>query len=311
MTPACSFQGIANELLTAEAEKLHVTVRKLVAAFRKEFEHAKDTGKCASGLWLCLTLVRILLKADVHENEGINSLLSRIGDRCRSITLPVLDARVKLKKALGVGCSDVAERWSCRKAKAKLVHAACMDGVARAIDVIDNEQRWEPAAPSAPLPTMTPSLVSRLFPAEYDAAVQVWASPYCMALHVAQPKPSVAKCFSAGRLRLASAVHFVIDKNRYAATLAVGTASQEPDGTFSVHIPTPLQFMPGIHFIARLYDTVRDGDATLYAYPVKWNLDGNVFTAKVDMGAEVRICTMTKQKKAGLGGCYLGFGRVA
>jgi hypothetical protein len=54
------------------------------------------------GLWSLISAVRCHLKADVQACEGFNSLIKTIAHRSPGISLPTLNARLQLKKALGV-----------------------------------------------------------------------------------------------------------------------------------------------------------------------------------------------------------------
>ena len=90
----------------------------------------------------------MMLPADIQANEGINSLVSRIGDRCKSITQGVLDARVKLKHALNVGCRDTPEKWSLRRARAQTILEACSSSLADVQTVMQEAGRFAPPPPS-------------------------------------------------------------------------------------------------------------------------------------------------------------------
>ncbi len=84
-------------------EDLEATARKVKRLFLIGVERAAGDGTCTDDLWLLFKSMGLLLKADVQELEGVNSMIKSICQRCPNLTLPVLDARLRLKKALGFG----------------------------------------------------------------------------------------------------------------------------------------------------------------------------------------------------------------
>ena len=62
---------------------------------------------------MALSLVTTTWKMDVQEIEGVNNLLQSVARKCPNISLALLDARVALRKLLGLGSRDTARlKWS-------------------------------------------------------------------------------------------------------------------------------------------------------------------------------------------------------
>ena len=108
-------RAVATEILQGN-RCVDTNGRKLHALFPEAIRTASHQGTCAMGLWSLISAVRCHLKADVQACEGFNSLIKTIAHRSPGISLPTLNARLQLKKALGVfglvylktsGCSCV------------------------------------------------------------------------------------------------------------------------------------------------------------------------------------------------------------
>ena len=91
--------------------QLHQTTRKLVLLFRCDMELCISSGGCCfnsrvdgspSQAWVALRQTRKMAKSDVERCESFNSIITCIGNRAPSISLPVLSCRMKIKAFLGV-----------------------------------------------------------------------------------------------------------------------------------------------------------------------------------------------------------------
>ena len=105
--------GVARELLTRDG--FDDTAMKLKAWCRGDLEQAALDGTTGQQLHTCVFLIRAHVHADTQENEGANSVIRVISDRCRNIGLPLLDARVRLRKALGLAQRGQRTRWADRR----------------------------------------------------------------------------------------------------------------------------------------------------------------------------------------------------
>ena len=121
----CSCAGVANEILTGTNGACSDTnASKVLQNFRAALEHSAITGECnCDELVYLIRSVCLFLKADVQANEGVNSLIKRVSSQCPNIGLPILDARLKAKKALGVGSRSAnSTSWKHRRLTARSVH---------------------------------------------------------------------------------------------------------------------------------------------------------------------------------------------
>ncbi len=93
--------------------------------FTEDLAEAASTGLCTLRLYTHIATIRIMLAGDVQENEGVNSLITRMVERSPHIGLPLLCARVRIKKALGVGSAGAPKTWASRRPAAlKILRAA-------------------------------------------------------------------------------------------------------------------------------------------------------------------------------------------
>ena len=74
-------------------------------------------------LWLFLRMVRVMLKSDNVECEGVNSVVRDETTRSPHISLELLAARVSLKRQLSLGSSS--KQWSVIKHKATAIADKC------------------------------------------------------------------------------------------------------------------------------------------------------------------------------------------
>ena len=71
-----------------------------------------ETGLADLAMWTAVRMLRRSARADVRVNEGHNSLIKAMANRCPRIGLPLLSARVNVKKELGLGSRGASKRWS-------------------------------------------------------------------------------------------------------------------------------------------------------------------------------------------------------
>jgi hypothetical protein len=107
--------GLGAHLLETADEDLESCARKVKRLFLDDVTVVRDTGTCPDDLWLLFRTVGLIFKADVQELEGVNSMIKGINSRCPNLTLPLLDARIKIKKALGFGARGAAAGWLHRR----------------------------------------------------------------------------------------------------------------------------------------------------------------------------------------------------
>ena len=107
------------------------------------------------------------LRTDIRINEQYNSLIRTLCTRCRMIGLPLLSARVNLKKQLGVGTRGVTMKFSSLKSHAQVILDDITSHHKQAVEMTSSVSRWATPPPSAlppddvlkkNLPTLLPHL---------------------------------------------------------------------------------------------------------------------------------------------------------
>ena len=94
--------GVALEIVNSDLALLEINTRKLRQFALDDLQEAAQHGTCTQFLWDFLDSIRITIKSDVQENEGVSGVIKHVVDQSPSIKIPLLDARVRLKRALGV-----------------------------------------------------------------------------------------------------------------------------------------------------------------------------------------------------------------
>ena len=120
-----------------------------------------------------LRLLRVMLKGDNAECEGVNSVVRDETTRSPHISLELLAARVALKRQLSLGSSS--KKWSVIKPLATAIADKCASHFEDGKQLLSLEDRW--AAPSAEAPLPLPNGGDHAWPS--------WASPH----HADQPVP--------------------------------------------------------------------------------------------------------------------------
>lgn len=114
-------QSIATFVLNSNPDCLEANARKLRGLAYDEFQQMAASGVCGPILYSIMLAVTTVAKGDVAINEGHNSLIKSIVQRCRCISLPLLSARSNCKKELKVGVRGAPTKWSGVKKEALLM----------------------------------------------------------------------------------------------------------------------------------------------------------------------------------------------
>jgi hypothetical protein len=114
---------------------------KLLALFRTEFEHAAATSCLppASKVFCIASALRTQLFGDVELLEGVNSLIRINNNRAPNIGLPLLNSRIQLKKALGLGHRAGPTRWSAIKDSSRILLNKLVYHAETAADILKDE----------------------------------------------------------------------------------------------------------------------------------------------------------------------------
>jgi hypothetical protein len=93
--------------------QLHITARKVKQLFPADIANGANTGKVSLALYSAMRLIALKFKIDVQEIEGINNVIQQVAKKAPRITLPVLDARVALRKMLGIHNNQIINQLIC------------------------------------------------------------------------------------------------------------------------------------------------------------------------------------------------------
>jgi hypothetical protein len=126
---------------------METTTRKVRDLFLADMQTAADTGRTGPVLWTACYCLCLYLAASVWPNEGYNALLKRIQKQCQHISQPLLDARGRIKKTLGVG-ADGRRRWNDVKERAKKLLDSVLAHHSEGLARLRKLDRWMPP-PSA------------------------------------------------------------------------------------------------------------------------------------------------------------------
>eukprot|EP00973_Karenia_brevis_P068697 9551862-Karenia_brevis.AAC.1 len=81
---------------------MDITTRKIFILCYRDVQRAATTGTTGTRLYLLLLALRSFSHTDQQDIEGVNKVIKLLYDRAPTITLGLIDARVRLKKQLGL-----------------------------------------------------------------------------------------------------------------------------------------------------------------------------------------------------------------
>ena len=115
-------KGIAEELLSSIPGEMEANARKLTMLCRDELQYSATTGKIhlqatsqGSQLLAIVSTMATMLTGETQLVESMNSIIRLIGNRCPSIDLATMSARLTIKKALSYSIDTSlasSKRWS-------------------------------------------------------------------------------------------------------------------------------------------------------------------------------------------------------
>jgi hypothetical protein len=132
---------------------------KIRVVLQEDFVHAAETGRLTDDLHTFLVQLRLLLPIDTQNLEGVNSLLQVMATRSARMRIPLLNARLSIKKNRSPSAQECAN----------------LDG---AVSVVLNSDvtkyRFSPIpTPTTPLPD---PLASATAPCEHRAFTMLYKS---------------------------------------------------------------------------------------------------------------------------------------
>lgn len=111
-TPCPTRMRLAQRILAENPMTLEANARKLRALCLEDLEVCAHDGTVGPHLFAIARSWVATAKSDVAINEGHNSLIKAIAQRCRNIGLPLLSSRANCKKELKVGVRGAPLKWS-------------------------------------------------------------------------------------------------------------------------------------------------------------------------------------------------------
>ncbi len=171
---------------------LDISSLKLRIILKDDLEFAAMYGVCGVTLWSVAMCLRESLQGDVQVCEGYNSLVKISSTRCRNISLPLLAARVGLKKTLGLGSRGASSKWSNIRERALEVLNQALSHYDEASVVLGNADRWTPPQIDPELPD---AYLQHVCPALVPQGRHIWAATQSICLHRLLREPTVVRAF--------------------------------------------------------------------------------------------------------------------
>jgi hypothetical protein len=193
---------------------------------------ASDRGTCTFKLFVVVNGIRRFLHATTQAVEGVNSVIRLVSDRCKNIGLLLLDARVRIKKALGLGSADQSAKWSQKRPKALQLLRDCMVELLsdHAHAVACDNNRFSTASPLLPEQPREGWTTSTVATAHH--ARDRWSKALALKFHALMKHADVSRLLTFDEtLSIGSSAYVVIDK--YYAT------SDTVEVTIACHTPDP------------------------------------------------------------------------
>eukprot|EP00959_Pyramimonas_sp_CCMP1952_P077781 1625901-Pyramimonas_sp.AAC.1 len=130
-------------------DNLHITAAKVVHMFQAEIREASRTGVLSMRVWMPLYLASVFWRGDTQEIEGVNNLLQTVVRRAPSIGLPLLDARVAIRKTACLGVRGASLKWTDVAPRVNAAIAEAIDHASEIDSVLNMPFRF-----SVPDPTL-------------------------------------------------------------------------------------------------------------------------------------------------------------
>ena len=169
--------GVARELLDADTDSLESTTRKFRDTCQVELQAIAVTGCVRSDGRVrgCLILAAGLIRLDIQELEGLNSMVKLAVARSNNnrITLELLTARVCTRKVLALHTEGAIRYKSVVPCAASLARSAYLHYGSH-LDLLKDTTRWDTCC-DGDLPAGDPAVYN---PASRTSAELKWALKY-------------------------------------------------------------------------------------------------------------------------------------
>ena len=239
----CSCSDVARELLDADPSTLESTTRKIRHLCYQELQLAAVSGCMLSDgrLRACLIMAASLIRLDIQELEGLNSMIKLAVARSKNnrLTLQLLTSRVCTRKIVSLYTAGAIKYKAIIPAAAALAKSAFLyHGAHR--ELLDDTERWQPC---------TEAKMVGGDPHVYDPALahtpeQIWAAKYNkmfmrqVRAHEKNSRLSRDTVFALllppAQQHLPPDVWIVICVTRSQAMMLQASRSRDRDGTFSL-----------------------------------------------------------------------------
>lgn len=222
-------QRHAPDIISTSPSDIYLTARKVRAKFEEKIKFTADTGELRFALWSLLRLSADNLKADVQELVGVYSFIKVVPTRARRINLELLDTRVQLKKALGLGSRNAPSKWSLRRVNTDPVFEAFLLQFGRAYEVLGDADRYEPNVAARDFVNPLAPIIAKMLPDTRTTPALRWVSLYNMLWHRGGMCPELHQCFTLGTVEpnfpasTGMRAYACVDKHDYTGTLCLCT----------------------------------------------------------------------------------------
>jgi hypothetical protein len=304
-------RGIAGRLFETPDRCLDPTSAKVKAIFRADVWECSQTGKCPLPLWAYMVGVTKMAQSDVQVNESINSSIKKVNERSRNITLPLMAARIALRKDLGqLGCKSGAA-WKKRLKSAEDLMVCVASQGNRYKTVLNDPGRWQPPLGTAtvdlPLNALVTACERRQHPQLLLSARNVWASPFNLFMKRFFKIPTVGCCITFGPLTDGCEAFLPIEKFRTVTglvscrVLELKHADDPTDVRWEIEVQVPFVFSSGLREIGLQYDKVYSGPNVtipVLAHCLCWSVAcRKVAEIEVEFDTE-EICVLRRPRRA-------------
>ena len=318
---------MAQSILATDNEFLDITTRKVKQLLRPELMRAASNGVADPVLFAMSSGLRELAKSDVRQNEGMNSLIRTLCQRCRHIGMPLLSARTTIKKEIGVGMRGACTRWRDIRDKAAQV---LEDSISHYSDahagVLCDTARWDCPPPSGDLPSSDILLrtYKRLNPSPHSADAMIWANRMSLTLSSHFPHPTARACVSCrpfrdeihSSLRVDELAYLCSEKSYQQLWLTTCKVHRRGDALIVKHV-MPRQVISAYSLFAQLYEThapTAGNCVAVDSHRLAWTQDvGTVFahvatdgTTRLFEHAIQQLLRPVRKTKEGGGGGDMG-----
>ncbi len=218
---------------------------------------------------------------DIRCNESYNNLLKTLIDRAPRSGLPLISARARIKKALGVGARGVSLRWSQLRPSAQTVLSEMLSHPVDGAAVQSEFDRFSDP-PQMPMPS--PKVIDERFkecePSVKTTPTSRWTSIFQLILGRAM-SPSADKAIVIHQrpgkrtlsMKAGSKMWLVAGKNYSMCFLVELNTEEDVAGTIVARVSIPFKFKDARQLFSEYYEDVQVKErfvAAVTAHELDW-----------------------------------------